>query len=352
MSKINELERKYSESVKGGEKALEIILDFIDEFQDSWVSEEDEAYKYAVSRQRKFYKGMHKTALIWHYGIRRIPGLNRLVCGLCGKKFPKEAFKNGPWFFPYKQKLIERVNKMKGHRRDYEWLFNRLEDDKSREVMMNAMMIDITCECKYAVEINDIKKCPQYFDPSIVKVGKDEVFVDMGAFIGDTELIYIDFIRSNGGSIKAIYGYEPDENTYAKAVENMKPYDFANIKNVGVGSKSEEVCFETQIGGRSTVVTSKDGSNVETARLVAIDEDIKEKVTFIKMDLEGYEAEALKGSKNHIINDTPQLAVCVYHKIEDLYALPQLIESYNTNYKMYMRHYDDQQAETVLYCIP
>ena len=73
---------------------------------------------------------------------------------------------------------------------------------------------------------------------------------------------------------------------------------------------------------------------------------------FIKMDIEGSELAALKGAVKTIVRGGTMLAVCVYHKPEDLFTIPQYIMSLNKKYKLYMRHYRDFSYDTVLYAIP
>ena len=78
---------------------------------------------------------------------------------------------------------------------------------------------------------------------------------------------------------------------------------------------------------------------------------INEKITFIKMDIEGAELNALYGSKEIIKKYVPKLAVCVYHKTEHLWEIPFFIKSLNPNYKIYLRHHSLDEHETVCYAI-
>ena len=85
-------------------------------------------------------------------------------------------------------------------------------------------------------------------------------------------------------------------------------------------------------------------------QLTAIDNVVKdERVTFIKMDIEGAELKSLMGARNTIIKNHPRLAICAYHKPEDLYELPGYILSLVPEYKFLLRHYCTSQYETVLY---
>ena len=78
---------------------------------------------------------------------------------------------------------------------------------------------------------------------------------------------------------------------------------------------------------------------------------ITETVTFIKMDIESSEQEALRGAEQIINRDKPKLAICLYHKKEDMWEIPYLIKTMVAEYKLYIRHYSNSELETVLYAI-
>ena len=95
------------------------------------------------------------------------------------------------------------------------------------------------------------------------------------------------------------------------------------------------------------------GQEIDKVDVVALDEDIDERVTFIKMDIEGAEKAALQGCQKHILEDAPRLAICVYHKLGDVWWVPQYVKSLNPGYKFYLRHhYPYGYSETVMYCLP
>ena len=76
-----------------------------------------------------------------------------------------------------------------------------------------------------------------------------------------------------------------------------------------------------------------------------------ERVTFIKLDVEGAEYEALLGAQNTIKKNRPKLAISIYHKPQDIFELPELIMSIRDDYRMYLRHYQLSPNETILYCV-
>ena len=70
------------------------------------------------------------------------------------------------------------------------------------------------------------------------------------------------------------------------------------------------------------------------------------------MDIEGEELNALKGAKEIICKYKPKLAICVYHKPEDLYEIPKYIMDFGLDYKYYLRHHmREGYTETVFYAI-
>ena len=90
--------------------------------------------------------------------------------------------------------------------------------------------------------------------------------------------------------------------------------------------------------------------------MVKLDDDITEPVTFIKMDIEGSEIEAMKGAQRHIREDKPKLAVCSYHNNHHIYEIPKLMKEYNPQYKLYMRYNGPKDhvltSEFVTFAIP
>ena len=75
------------------------------------------------------------------------------------------------------------------------------------------------------------------------------------------------------------------------------------------------------------------------------------KVDFIKMDIEGAEVPALNGAINTIKKYKPKLAICAYHKRDDLITITNLILKINPKYKLYFDYYTDIGWEAVLYAI-
>lgn len=186
---------------------------------------------------------------------------------------------------------------------------------------------------------------PQYFAPEIVHPGENEIFVDGGSLDGGDSL---NFIRWCGGTYKAICVFEPDEENCKTLSHLMKQCHHVEIFKEGPWNDEEKLHFIT---GKKENSTISDMGNT-TIKVTSIDKKLKErKPTFIKMDIEGSEMEALFGAAETIRKWKPKLAICVYHKSGDILDIPQKILELNSEYKLYLRHYSYVDTETVLYAI-
>lgn len=172
----------------------------------------------------------------------------------------------------------------------------------------------------------------------------NEIILDVGAFIGDTA---IRFMKWGGDKIRHIYAFEFDPLNAEKCEENTKCYgDRVTVIKKGTWNK-EQVLYINAVGSSGNNIRNEGNTKVQ---LVPIDSVMKdEHVTFIKMDIEGAELKSLMGAKNTIIKNHPRLAICIYHKPEDICEIPAYILSLVPEYKFYLRHYSSVHYETVLY---
>jgi FkbM family methyltransferase len=187
----------------------------------------------------------------------------------------------------------------------------------------------------------------QYFDLQELTHVDNEVFVDMGCFDGKSALSFVDWSRNN---YKHIYSFEPDKKNFfkcKKALSTLIKDEKLTLINKGAWSCNTKLFFDAT--GKSASAISDQGDEI---LVTALDDELKDKqVSFIKMDIEGAELEALRGAKSLIIKQKPKLAISIYHKTEDILELPQLILSYRGDYKLYLRHYTLGAFDTILYAI-
>ena len=131
--------------------------------------------------------------------------------------------------------------------------------------------------------------------------------------------------------------------------ENLKNIESeVSVIEKAVYSSNTELYFKESNNGMSSIDSSGEVC-VKTATLDSVIEDRGD--LYIKMDIEGAEIEALRGAERLIRNCKPKLAICIYHKGEDVIKIPEMLLKYNEDYKFYIRHYSLTKNETVLYAI-
>lgn len=157
------------------------------------------------------------------------------------------------------------------------------------------------------------------------------------------------FIQFSNGNYNKIFALEPEEDNYGKTSSAL--YNVKGLTLLRKGAWSQEGTLSFSSNDQGSRIISSGEQSIETTSIDALAGDVA--VTFIKMDVEGAELEALKGAEKTIRLRKPRLAICVYHKPEDILAIPEYILSLNPEYKFYMRHYgfDRMYWETVLYAL-
>jgi FkbM family methyltransferase len=189
-----------------------------------------------------------------------------------------------------------------------------------------------------------------YFPMDLLSPVPGEVFLDCGGFDGETTQ---SFRRHWGGEFRHVFAFEPDPVNQDALAANLKATgigDRVTIMPYAVGNMSGKVSF-TCNGSVTSHMTSQDsGSMIECRRL----DDIKWPLipTYIKMDIEGAEPEALAGGADLLRRHLPVLAVCTYHRSEHLWQIPNLIRSISSEYQLFLRRYAEECWEGVCYAIP
>lgn len=189
----------------------------------------------------------------------------------------------------------------------------------------------------------------QYYE-EFIKFAEGETFIDAGAFDLSTSLRFAEKCKENNISDFKIYAFEPYKIAYenCKKIKEHYPDLKMELMESGLWSSDTVIGFDN-IGSESSRINEDSSDKIKS---VALDSVVKERVTYIKMDIEGAELEALKGCQNIIKQYKPKLAICVYHKPEDIIEIPKYIKQLVPEYRLYLRHYSNKQTETVLYALP
>lgn len=242
------------------------------------------------------------------------------------------------------------IQDIKRNIKHYDWVYEHMNDDISRHVFFNLIRFRIVPDMQFIKYAYDGEH-PAYFDDNLVSVYENEVFVDCGAYRGETTVAFTDKYKT----YKHIYLYEPSGDNVEECRKNLKGYKNVTVRYCGVGEKSDHIGLNVA-GASSSFINPNNldtGMHENHVEIAALDTDIQETITFIKMDIEGFEIPALLGARKHIMNDKPKLAICLYHVVSDIWEIPRLIHYMNPDYKFYIRHYDKEHNwETVLYAIP
>lgn len=188
----------------------------------------------------------------------------------------------------------------------------------------------------------------QYFD-FFKYDGRQETFVDAGVCdLGST----LGFIEWCNGNYNRVYAFEPDEENYKHCKERCALMENVSLFHSGLFDRRGNIEFASGLNGSSRVVDRElDIYANSEIQVVDLDSVAKgEVISFIKMDIEGAEEKALLGAKRIITEQKPKLAICVYHKPEDIIGLPALVLAMRPDYKLAFRHYSvNSTNETVMY---
>ena len=233
------------------------------------------------------------------------------------------------------------------HANELKKVYDLLQDERSKTVFRNLLNYKISRDRRLIEEINDLNRVDQYFDMSILCFGKDEVFVDFGAYNGDTVESFIKNVRAVGGSYAHIYAFEPDSDNFLELKKRVGKY--ANITCINKGAYSENTILRFSSECTQTSYFNENGDI--KVPVCSLDTEVDSKVTFIKADIEGCEMEALHGAEKIIRDHKPTLAFSIYHKKEDIYCIPLYLHELNKQYKFYMRHYGENPVDSIIYAV-
>jgi FkbM family methyltransferase len=228
------------------------------------------------------------------------------------------------------------------NREKFDWIESLLADEESKKTYDKIMRFRLSGNLSYMEGFTDRQE-NQYFE-SFLKLKRDgEVFVDVGGFDGFTSL---EFIKRCPG-YRNIYIFEPDTTNMNIAIKRLKKYDNVHLNKIGLSNKKGTARFSS--GGSVSTITENGEIEINVD---ALDHLVKDSVSFIKMDIEGAESLAIDGAKKTILQSHPRLAICVYHKDSDFWKIPEQVFSIRDDYHIYLRHYTEGVAETVMFFVP
>lgn len=219
-------------------------------------------------------------------------------------------------------------------------VYDSLSDAESRQTFLDVVRFRLSSNPdymkNYTVRIQD-----QYFEEFMEF--SEEIFVDAGGFDGDTSETF----AKRYPDYKKIILFEPSLKNMTAARNRLSEYRNIEYHSIGLSDSAGTLNFN-QDAGSASAITSTAGSMISVN---ALDSIVTEPVTFIKMDLEGWEMKALSGSRDHIARDRPKLAIAVYHDSSDFRLVHQFIGEFCHEYKCYLRHYTQGWSETIMFFV-
>lgn len=227
--------------------------------------------------------------------------------------------------------------KMKGLDDEILDLYN---EPKSKKIIQNRLSFYKTGNCKY-IE-STIKNNNLYFDNEYYSLSENEFYVDVGAYDGDSISLFVSYIN---GKYKGIIGIEPDKISFKKLSNKCSVMHDCKLIRCATGAHNETMRFDSK--GTLGSSLNENGERIEVKKLDDILSDTHP--TLIKLDIEGAELDTLKGAEKILKRDKPKLAVCIYHKMEDIIDIPRYIHSIVPEYRFKVRHHSNSMLDTVLY---
>ena len=185
-----------------------------------------------------------------------------------------------------------------------------------------------------------------YFPADFFELSQNEVFVDCGAYDGDTIAA---FRRATGDDFDRVVAFEPDPQNFEalKSVVNGDPRIV--LQPYATGARRETLRFIAGAGVASRI-SSSGTCEIES---VTLDDALEGLVpTYIKFDIEGSEPDALEGGRRTIVRHRPKMAVCVYHAPDHLWSIPLRLNELLPNSRFTLRTYYADGFDCVCYCIP
>ncbi len=216
-----------------------------------------------------------------------------------------------------------------------------LSDDESRRIFDNVLSYKLTGDIAYLL---DAESNEDEIWETIIRPNPIRTAADLGAYNGDTVRQLLD---RGEGNINTVWAMEPDARNYKKLEAYAEAETRAKVIPVNAGAWNEDTTLFFDKSGNRNASFEQNRSQTLADRPVKWSE-VKAlpldsildgaRVDYIKYDVEGSEREALDGSVNTLTQHAPTLLVSLYHRSEDIFALPLHIRKIAPDYRgFYLR---------------
>ncbi len=216
------------------------------------------------------------------------------------------------------------------HRSQLEEVCGLLADPASVKVLEQIINFRLSGELSFLTASYSSKE--EAFR-KLLCLGEEESYLDLGAYRGDT---IEEFLYYTGGKYRQITALEPDTRTYRKLREQEGHLSHTRLFHMGIWKEDTELPFEDTLGRGSSI------QDRGSSRLVVTTVDTlyaRQRLTYLKADVEGAEEEMLLGGQRVIARDKPKVNLALYHRSEDLFKLPLLLKSIQPEYRIFLRQH-------------
>jgi FkbM family methyltransferase len=232
------------------------------------------------------------------------------------------------------------------HKDRFSLLYDQLEDQLSRDTLVAYLNQRISGRPGYLEQVCNVDKL---FPSDIIHPTSDETVVDCGAFDGTSILAFVEAMRMLGLELSApMYALEPDATNRERLKKNCGAVHDFRVIPLGAWDAKTTLHFSDGSGATSRIL-EEGGITIEVDRIDSIFADIL--VSYIRMDIEGAEMNALIGAENTIRRLQPKLGIAVYHRPDDLVRIPQYLRTLNHGYKLYLRAHSYGANDVFLYAL-
>jgi FkbM family methyltransferase len=223
-------------------------------------------------------------------------------------------------------------------------------DEESRQLYRAVLSWFVTLDSESVPR--PLPTSETYF-PGVLRLRSDEVFVDCGAFDGDSVLNYAD---ASQGRYRCIIAAEPDPLSFQKLTARVGRFERIVLINAAVGAERGSMSFvATGTPASHGASAGAEGLSIQ-GKAVDVDvvrlDDLNPRPTYVKMDIEGFEREALAGARDLLSAGCAAFAITLYHRMSDLWQIPLSIHAIAPGLRLFLRHYAEDWAEMICYAIP
>lgn len=192
-------------------------------------------------------------------------------------------------------------------------------------------------------------------EPQTLAKMRQKDIIDAGGHVDDSAIIF-----EREFTDKKVYTFEPTQENYEKMLQTIKLNSSSRIvpikKGLGATNSTMQMSIsDFNYGIGSSIALDRGFGKTQAVEVVKLDDFVREnkiEVGFIKVDIEGFEMEFLKGAKETIMQQKPAMLISIYHQPSDYFGIKPLIESWNLGYKFKICKGVDLTLidETVLFC--